>query len=146
MIAKRSMRPAGVTVLSIFFLLGSIICFSASLSLAFPNGFLEPIWRINPHGHKGLVTLGTWAILLLSIVGVFCAAAAVGLWRGHRWGHRIAIALVVINLVGDVINTLLGTELRAIIGIPIAVALLLYLLSKRVTRYFDLLANDDAGR
>jgi hypothetical protein len=32
----------------------------------------------------------------------------------------------------------------AIIGIPIAVALLLYLLSKRVTRFFDLLANDDA--
>jgi hypothetical protein len=140
------MRPIGVTALSVFFLLGSIICFVASLSLVLPNSFLEPMWRINPHGHKGLVILSPWAVLLLSIVGVFCAAAAVGLWRGHRWGHRIAIALIAINLVGDAINTLLGTEPRAIIGIPIALALLLYLISKRVTRFFNLLANDDAGR
>jgi hypothetical protein len=146
MITKSSMRPVGVTALSIFFLLGSIICFIASLSLAFPNSFLEPMWRINPHGHRGLVTLGSWAMLLLSIVGVFCVAAAVGLWRGHRWGRRIAIALIAMNLVGDVINALLGTEPRAVIGIPIALALLLYLISKRVTRFFDLLADDDAGR
>lgn len=136
MTAKTSVRPVGVTALSVFFLLGSIICFIASLSSAFPNSFLEPIWRLNQRGHEGLVAIGHWAIVLLSSVCVFCAAAAIGLWRGDRWGHRIAIALIAINLVGDVINTLLGTEPRAIVGVPIALGMLIYLASKRVRRFF----------
>ncbi len=94
------------------------------------------MWRLNPHGREGLATLGHWAILLLSTVGVFCAAAAVGLWRGHRWGYRIAVALIAINLAADIINTLLGTEPRAIVGVPIALAILLYLASKRVRLFF----------
>ena len=96
---------------------------------------MQPIWRVNPHGHAGLVAIGDWAVLLLSTVGVFCAAAAIGLWRGNRWGHGIAIALIAINLIANVINTFLETEPRAIVGVPIAAAILWYLLTKRVRAF-----------
>jgi hypothetical protein len=134
---KTRPRPYGVIALGVFFFLGAIICLIASLSLAFPNSFMQPMWRLNPRGHEGLVAIGRWAVLLLSTVGVFCAAAAIGLWRGNRWGHGIAIALIAINLIADVINTLLGTEPRAIVGVPIAVAILWYLLSKRVRAFYQ---------
>jgi uncharacterized membrane protein (DUF2068 family) len=126
----------GITALSIFFIAGAAISLTASLSLLRPNSFLESMWRLNPRAQENLSSLGRWAVLLLATVSVFCAAAAVGLWRGSRWGHWLAIGLIVMNLIGDVTNVLLGTEPRAIVGIPIAAAILLYLLSKRVRSSF----------
>ena len=128
--------PAGVTALSIFFMAGSIICLIASVSLLLPNSFIEPIWRLNPRARAGFMTMGRWAIVLLFTIGISCASAAIGLWRGNRYGYRFAVALIAINLTGDIINTLLGIEPRAIVGIPIALAILLYLMSRRVRIYF----------
>jgi hypothetical protein len=146
MIGTTRIRPHGVTLLSIFFLFGAVICLIASFSLAFSNSFLEPLWRLNPRGKEGLAAIGRWAVLLLSTVGISCAAAAVGLWRGNRWGHRIGFALITINLVGNILNTLLGTEPRAIVGVPIAAAILLYLLSKRVRRFVNRTDNTNSIR
>ena len=52
--------------------------------------------------------MGPWALLLLAGVCVACVASAVGLWRGRRWGHRLAIAGLSINLIGDATNGVLG--------------------------------------
>jgi hypothetical protein len=130
------MRPVGITALSIFFLAGALISLTAGLSLLFPNSIIEPMWRVNPRGHQGLVRIGLWGVALLFAASVSCAAAAVGLWRSARWGHRVAVTLIAINLLSDVANSVLGAEPRAVVGVPIAFALLLYLMSKRVRRYF----------
>ena len=136
MVTKEPLRrPLGIKLLSIFFMAGAVISFTASLSLLRPNSFLESMWRVNPRGRIGLASLGWWAIPLLFMVSVSCAFAAVGLWREARWGHRIAVTLIAINLIGDVANTLSGTEPRAIVGVPIALAILWYLLSKRVRQF-----------
>ena len=124
-------RPPGITALSIFFLAGAAISLTASLSLLRPNSFLESMWRLNPRAQENLSQLGLWAVLLLATVSVFCAAAAIGLWRGSTWGHWLAIGLIGTNLIGSITNVLLGTEPRAIVGIPIAAAILLYLLKIR---------------
>ncbi len=94
------------------------------------------MWRLNPRALGNLSSPGLWAALLLAIVSLFCATAAIGLRRGSRWGHWLAIGLIATNLIGDITNVLLGTEPRAIVGIPIAGAILLYLLSKKVQRSF----------
>jgi hypothetical protein len=137
MTAAPKSRPHGITALSIFFLLGAVISFTASASLLVPNNFLEPMWRLNPRGHQGLSAIGIWAVALLAVVSVFCGLAAVGLWRRSAWGHKIAIALIGINLISDVANVLMGTEPRAIVGVPIAAVILAYLFSKKVRQYFE---------
>jgi hypothetical protein len=129
-------RPVGITALSMFFVIGAAISFTASMSLLRPNSFLESMWRLKPHGRIGLEGMGWWGILLLLAVSVPCALAAVGLWRGTRWGHRIAVTLIAINLIGDVVNTVTGVEPRAIVGVPIASGILLYLFRKRVRLFF----------
>ena len=130
-------RPRGVSALSIFFLAGALISFTASASLLFPGSFIEPLWRFNPRAHQHLSELGLWAALLLFAVSISCALAAVGLWRRAPWGHKLAVGLIAINLVGDVANTVMGTEPRAIVGVPIALAILVYLLRKKVRDYFS---------
>jgi uncharacterized membrane protein (DUF2068 family) len=135
MIAQNQKRPPGIIAFSIFFLVGSLISFTAGLSLLAPR-FLEPIWRLNPHGHAGLLRIGLWAVVLLFGASALCATAAIGLWQRARWGHIVAIALLTINLLSDLGNTIFGTEPRTIVGVPIALALLFYLMTRRVRNYF----------
>jgi uncharacterized membrane protein (DUF2068 family) len=136
MVAQSPKRPLGIAALGVFFLVGSLLSFTAGLSLLVPRGVLESMWRLNPHGHAGLLRIGLWGVALLFGASAFCAAAAIGLWRRARWGHLVAIVLITINLLSDLANTILGTEPRAIVGVPIALALLFYLMTKRVRNYF----------
>jgi hypothetical protein len=48
----------------------------------------------------------------------------------------------VINLIGDVTNVLLGTEPKAAIGIPIVLAILAFLLSRRMRKFFRVAVTD----
>lgn len=131
-----SKRPRGVTALAVFFLAGSAISGVSSLSLLTRWSVLEPMWRLNPRAWEAFARIGGWGVVLLSVVCLACAAASTGLWRGARWGYRLAITLIAINLAGDAVNGVLGTEPRALAGVPIAAALLFYLSSRRVRAFF----------
>jgi uncharacterized membrane protein (DUF2068 family) len=129
-------RPWGITALSAFFLVAATISLTAAISLSLPRSVLESMWRLNPRAYANLSSLGVWAVVLLSTVSVFCAAAAVGLWRVSRWGYWIAVGLIAINLIGDMTNVLIGSEPRAVVGVPIAAAILVYLMSRRARVFF----------
>jgi|SRR6266853_1212818 len=129
-------RPVGITALSIFFSFGALISFTVFVSLLFPGSFLEPMWRLNPRAREAFASVGAWAVVLMFAVCVSCALAALGLWRGARWGYRLALALLVINMLGDIANVILGTEPGAVVGVPIIIAILTYLMSRRVRRFF----------
>ena len=133
---KSETRPAGITALSIFFLFGTTASFISFVSLLFPGSFLEPMWRLNPRAREGFASIGVWAIVLMCAVSVACASAAVGLWRGARWGYWLAVALLAINLLGDIVNVALGIEPGAVVGVPIALGILAYMMTKRVRRFF----------
>jgi uncharacterized membrane protein (DUF2068 family) len=60
-------------------------------------------------------------------VSLACGVTGIGLWRRRHWGYALAVAGLAVHLVADVLNVVSGTEPRAIIGIPIVVALLVYL-------------------
>ena len=110
---------------------------TAAIALLFPGSFLDPVWRLNPRAQIAFASMGGWAPVLLGAVSVACASAAVGLWRVRLWGYVVAIALLVINGIGDVVNVVLGTEPRAVIGIPIVIALVLYLTRPSVRAVFE---------
>src|SRR5437016_13447699 len=120
---KSEGRPLGITALSTFFTFGAAVSFVSFVSLLFPGSFLQPMWRLNPRALEGFTSMGRWAILLMCVVCVACASSAIGLWRGERWGYWLAVILLSINLLGDIVNVVLGTEPGAVVGIPIVVAI-----------------------
>jgi len=124
-------RPFVVTVLIVLFVIGVTASLISVISLTFPGSFLEPVWELNPCAREGFARMGGWSILLMSVVCVTCLLTAIGLWRRLRWGYWLAALVLTINLVGDVINILVGTDRRAIVGIPIVLLLLIYLLRSK---------------
>jgi hypothetical protein len=130
-------RPLGLAVLSLFFAAGALISCATALALAAPGSWLEPMWQLNPEAQRVLSGLGPWAVLLMSVVATACGGAAVGLWSGRWWGHRLAVGLLGTNLLGDVLNAWLRGDLRTLVGLPIGGAMLAYLLSGRVRHRFS---------
>jgi hypothetical protein len=70
-------RPFGLTVLSVFFALGTVPSTATALALAFPGAWSEAIWRLKPDARTDFARLGTWAIVLMVVVAAACAGAAV---------------------------------------------------------------------
>jgi hypothetical protein len=129
-------RPFGITALSILFVFGTASSFVAAVSLSFPDSFLEPIWRLNPQAHQGFLRIGGWAIWLMTVVCGTCACAAIGLWRSRRWGYWVGVVMLIANLLGDLINAIAGIEPRAIVGVPIAALILIYLARAQTRSFF----------
>lgn len=128
---KTKTRSFLVKALILLFVFGVAASLISIISLTFPGSFLEPVWKLNPRAHEWFVRLGGWSIVLMSAVFVTCLLTAIGLWRGLRWGYWLAVIMLFVNLVGDVINVIVGTDRRAIVGIPIVVLLLILLLRSK---------------
>jgi hypothetical protein len=129
-------RPRGVAAVSGFFLASAFLGLAACLSLAFPGGPLQPMWRLNPGAQAAFGTMGASAVWLLAAVSLACTLSAVGLWRGARWGWRLALCVLGANLVGTLASATLGQQPRAALGLPLAGAVVGYLCTQRVRRFF----------
>ena len=139
-----STRPLGITALGAFFVFGTLASGLSAVTLLFPNGPLEPMWRLNPRAHEAFSHMGLSAPLLLGAVCLACAAAAFGFFTGRRWGYWLGVALLLLNLTGDLINTVLGIEPRAVVGVPIVALILWYLSRQRVRAFFKSAARGAA--
>jgi hypothetical protein len=106
------------------------------LALLFPSSEWEAMWRLNPEAHPAFQAMGSWAILLMFSVATACAMAATGLWIRARWGQRLAITILLVNMASDMGNAIVRGDLRTLIGIPIATAMIWYLLTPGIRRSF----------
>ena len=130
-------RPIGLTLLVAFFIFGSVMAALAFLGLLVAHGPLEPMWRLNRQAQVGLLELGGWGLLLMLVVTIVCALTAVGLARRARWGHRLAVSAIALNLLADVFNAVVLGDLRTLIGVPIGGAVLWYLLTAGTRAQFE---------
>ena len=125
-------RTLGTVLLVIFFAGGASICLLIVLALAFPGGSLDSIWRFKPEAPAQFQEIGRGvSIVLMATVGVACGLSAIGLARNAQWGHRLATAVLVVNLIGDSLNALLRHDPTTLIGVPIGGLMIWYLVSAR---------------
>jgi hypothetical protein len=104
-----------------------------------PLGGFAPIrWRLNPRARESFSRMGTWAPLLLGVVCLACLACAYGFFAGKRWGYQLGVGGLLLNLAGDVVNSALGIEPRAVVGVPVVALILWYLVSRQVRDFFGL--------
>ena len=108
----------------------------AATTLLWRGTALDRIWVLNPIAYKRLAPLGYPVGILFLLLGVALSTAGIG-WFQHRlWGWRLAVAIIAIQILGDVVNCVRGDLLRGGIGVIIAGALLLFLLQTRVRAAF----------
>ena len=127
----QSPRPVGITILSLFFVFGTLASGLVAVMLIMPATSMDVLWRLNPKAHEGFIAMGLWSVLLMSTVCLACASAAWGLWRCRLWGYWTATSILGVNLLGDAINAVLLRDWRTLIGLPIAGFMIAYLMWKR---------------
>ena len=110
-----------------FFAFGAMMCALTLVLLLFPGSVLDSLWRLNPEARLAFQSLGTWSFVLMLMVGTACLFAAIGLWRATVWGTRLALTILSVNIIGDLANTLLRRDYRALIGLPVGAAMIFYL-------------------
>ena len=123
----KSATPIGRKLLALFFAFGACMCALTIWLLLFPGSALDLLWRLNPDAHAAFQWIGGLSILLMVIVGVACALAAIGLARNAKWGRWLGILILAANLLGDLTNAFVRHDLRTLIGVPIAGAMIFYL-------------------
>jgi hypothetical protein len=117
-----------------FFAFGATMCLLTVMFLVFPGTKLDSLWSLNPDAHVAFQSLGRWSILLMLAVGTGCALTAIGLWRGTLWGIRLALAILLVNIIGDLVNVVTRHDYRSLVGLPIAGAMIFYL-ARSTTRH-----------
>ena len=122
-----SARPIGIKLLAIFFAFGACMCALTIVLLIFPGTMLDSLWRLNPDAHAAFQSISWLSVLLMATVGTACGLTAIGLARNTTWGCWLGILVLTVNLVGDLTNVLLRHDLRTLIGVPIAGAMVVYL-------------------
>jgi hypothetical protein len=130
-------RPAGFVPLGIFFFFGATMASYAAFTLAVPGTFLDAAWRLNPVGHAALSSLGRIMAAPLLLLASVLLVAGLGWFRRRRWGWVLGLALIAINLAGDLSNLVFREELlKGTIGVGIAGLLLTYMTRASVRNYF----------
>lgn len=125
-------RRLGTVLLVFFVAAGGLICLVIMLALTFPGSFLESIWRFKPEARVQFQEIGrAVSIALMATVGVACGLSAIGLARNARRGRSLAIAVLVVNLIGDSLNALLRHDPKTLIGLPIGGLMIWYLVRVR---------------
>jgi hypothetical protein len=120
-------RPQRHCWFAAFFAFGATMCLLTIVLLVFPGTKLDSLWNLNPDARVAFQSLGSWSILLMLAVGIGCALTAIGLWRGTLWGIRLGLAMLVVNIIGDLVNVITRHDYRSLIGLVIAGVMIFYL-------------------
>src|SRR5689334_774696 len=112
-----------------FFAFGATMCALTVGLLLFPGTALDSLWRLNPDARLAFESLGYWSLVLMLTVGTACLFAAIGLWRAKSWGTWLALVILSINMLGDLVNVFVRQDYRGLIGVPVAAAMIFFLVA-----------------
>jgi hypothetical protein len=130
-------RPVTPALTGAFFALAFLLTGLAGVTLTFPGGPLDWIWRFKSIEHDQLLRMAPlvgYGFLALSII---MAAASVGAFGRRCWGWMLAVAIFGVNGVGDAVHMASGALLGGAIGVAAAGAILWWLTRPRVRALFD---------
>ena len=128
--------PRGATAFGLFLAFGTTMALLGATTLLFSGTALDRVWRLNPRAHQELAPFGKTAGVGFALLAAALALTAVGWFRRRSWGWRLAVALVATQVLGNLFNLFRGRVLEGAVGITIAAALLLYLLSQPIRFLF----------
>ena len=134
---ERSDRSFGLTAMAGFLVFGATMATLAGITLLFQGSFLDAIWRLNPEAGEQLRQLGRGIGIAFLGLGAAMVAAAIGWIKRRFWGWALAVIIIASQVLGDLVNALRGEFWKGAVGVPVAGALLVYLLQSKVRASFN---------
>jgi hypothetical protein len=125
-------KARGFTSIGVFLFFGAIMASLAATTLLWRGTALDRLWALNPSAYKQLAPLGSTVGVLFLLLSATLTTAGLGWFRRRRWGWRLAVIIIAMQVLGDVVNCFRGDWLRGGTGVIIAGALLLFLLLPRI--------------
>jgi hypothetical protein len=134
---KGQASPPALTAIGVFLFFGATMASLAGTTLVWPGTGLSRLWVLNAAAYRQLAPLG-WRVGILFLgLGAALAAAGVGWFRRSRWGWKLALVIIAIQVAVDLVNLLRGDFVRGGAGVVVAGGLLLYLLRPNVRASFE---------
>lgn len=128
---------AGFTVVGVFLCFGAAMTALAAVTLLWPGTPLDRMWTLNRVAHSQLfprrLIFGPMFVLLSSAF----TCATIGWFQCRRWGWRLAVTIICIQVPVDLGNVIRGDWLQGIIGVLLAAALLVYMRRPELRNRFD---------
>jgi len=126
----------GIITVGVFLIFATCAASYAALTLFWPGTVLDRAWSVNPYAHLRLALFGKTAGIPFLLLAAALAVAAVGWFRRRLWAWRLTVAIIVMQLLGDSVNLVIGDPLGGSLGLLIASALLFYLFRPSVRSAF----------
>lgn len=134
-------KPTGFVAIGVFLFFGAAMASLAATTLLWRGTVLDRVWTLNQAAYRQLSPLGTKVGLLFVLLSAALLTSGIGWFRHRRWGWRLAVAIIAIQVLGDIFNIVRGDLLHGATGVIIAGALLLCLLSSRIRAAFSGVAD-----
>jgi hypothetical protein len=129
-------REFGMTAMGIFLFFGAIMSSIAGTTLIWRGTVLDRMWTLNPRAYKQLAPFGNAVGIPFLLLSALMVVAGAGWFERRSWGWGLAVAIIATQVLGDLVNVLIGRFVEGGIGVTIAGALLFYLLRPAVRGAF----------
>jgi hypothetical protein len=126
----------GVKAIGVFLLFGALMATLAGVTLVWRGTALDRMWTLNPRAFRELAPHGNVVGIPFLLLGGTLTIAGIGWFKSRRWGWRLAVAVIATQIIGDLVNAFSGHAVEGGLGVAMAGALLLYLLSADVREAF----------
>ena len=136
-VPKRRSSSRAFTAIGIFFYFAMTMALYAAVTLLHPGTALDRLWLLNPGAHRDLLPFRKPAGLMFLVIAAIAAIGGFSWFRRRMWGWRLAVFGICTQCLGDCVNLIRGDFLRGGMGLLIAGALLIYLLSGKIRSNFD---------
>jgi hypothetical protein len=130
-------HPRGITAIGVFLCFAALMAALAGTTLVWRGTVLDRMWTLNAPAYEELAPLGRTIGIPFLLFSAILVITAAGWLRRRRWGWYLGVAIIAIQLAGDLMNLFLGQLVRGGVGVIIAGLLLVYMLRARMRVAFQ---------